>query len=227
MLESLMATHYNGQVLMMEKSKFDFDFLSTILEHLQQARPREGRADGEEQGPALAALLQDLARPGAAAGVRQLLGEAMDAQVEVVRGIQADPAAPTDLDQRRAVQGLRNALFLWRNNIAVADRPLTNIALEVAKFSCLVKFISKDAGIKTAISQRFGEVALKELEALVLAHEDRGDTFVTKFVDKNVALYHGLRLVAVVGAKASTGSLLFTGCWLLSGGCCGGSSVAC
>ena len=37
MLESLMATHYNGQVLMMEKSKFDFDFLSTILSFLQQA----------------------------------------------------------------------------------------------------------------------------------------------------------------------------------------------
>jgi hypothetical protein len=39
-------------------------------------------------------------------------------------------------------------------------RPLSNIALEVAKFSSLVKFISKDAGIKTSINQMFDEVAL-------------------------------------------------------------------
>ena len=56
----------------------------------------------------------------------------------------------------------------------------------------LTEFISKDAGIKTSINQKFDEVALEELEALVM-----GDEFVTKFVDKNVALYHGLRNTAL------------------------------
>ena len=61
----------------------------------------------------------------------------------------------------------------------------------------LTEFISKDAGIKTSINQKFDEVALEELEALVMADEEWGDEFVTKFVDKNVALYHGLRNTAL------------------------------
>ena len=52
--------------------------------------------------------------------------------------------ARLDLDQ-----GHENAAFFCMNNIKSGDGPLSNIALDVAKFSSLVKFISKDAGIKT------------------------------------------------------------------------------
>jgi hypothetical protein len=62
MLESLMATHYSGQVLMMEKSKFDFYFLTTILEFMQQTR----------LGPRLRVVLQE---PVLLRALQGLLGE--------------------------------------------------------------------------------------------------------------------------------------------------------
>jgi hypothetical protein len=62
MLESLMATHYSGQVLMMEKSKFDFYFLTTILEFMQQTR----------LGPRPRAVLQE---PVLLRALQGLLGE--------------------------------------------------------------------------------------------------------------------------------------------------------
>jgi len=206
MLESLMATHYNGQVLMMEKSKFDFDFLSTILSFLQQTN-QSGQQLGEsgssvsndELGAAAVAVKSDLKSQPMLAAVKQLLGqEDFEAQLKIVTGIEQGPLTRRlDLVQKRAIYGLRNALFMCKNNIHCSDTPLSNISLEVSKFSTLVKFISKDVGIKTAISLKFGEVALKELEALVMAHEERNDEFVTKFVDKNTSLYHGLRNTAL------------------------------
>jgi hypothetical protein len=87
-------------------------------------------------------------------------------------------AEKVDLVANRAVLGLKNAVFFCRNNIKSGDAPLSNIALKVAKFSSLVKFISKDAGIKTSINQKFDEVALEELEALVMAHEGWGTSLI-------------------------------------------------
>ena len=206
MLESLMATHYNGQVLMMEKSKFDFDFLSTILSYLQQTnqggsnlKESQISVSDDDLLVAAASVNSDLRNLPMLAAVKQLLGqEDFERQLKIVTSIEQNPTSRgLDLVQRRAVHGLKNALFMSKNNILCSDAPLSNISLEVAKFSTLVKFISKDVGIKTAISLKFGEVALKELEALVMAHEERGDVFVTKFVDKNTSLYHGLRNTAL------------------------------
>ena len=56
---------------MMEKSKFDFDFLSTILEHLQGARPVESSTRAREVlGPLVGSLLDDLQQPGVLQGVQ-------------------------------------------------------------------------------------------------------------------------------------------------------------
>ena len=100
-----------------------------------------------------------------------MLGEEDAAKdLALVRDLQPNTAL-LELTKRRALYSLKNAVFFVKNNIQCSDLPLSNIALEVAKFSQLVKFISKDAGIKTSISQKFGDVALKELEALVIAHE--------------------------------------------------------
>ena len=120
--------------------------------------------------------------------VKELLGEGVfEGQMKIIAGIEKGPATRgLDLVQTGVIYGLKNALFITSNKIQCSDIPLSNISLEVAKFSSLVRFISKDVGIKTAISLKFGEVALKELEALVMAHEERGDVFVTKFVDKNI-----------------------------------------
>ena len=206
MLESLMATHYNGQVLMMEKSKFDFDFLSTILSFLQQTNQggqqlgdSRSSVSNDELVAAAVAVKSDLKSLPMLAGVKQLLGqEDFERQLKIVSGVEQGPGTRgLDLVQKRAIHGLKNALFMCKNNIHCSDTPLSNISLEVSKFSTLVKFISKDVGIKTAISLKFGEVALKELEALVMAHEERDDEFVTKFVDKNTSLYHGLRNTAL------------------------------
>jgi hypothetical protein len=117
-----------------------------------------------------------------------LLGEEETNKQLVLASYHQPGAEKVDLAANRAGLGLKNAVFFCRNNIKSGDAPLSNIALKVAKFSSLVKFISKDAGIKTSINQKFDEVALEELEALVMAHEEWGD----EFVDKNVALYHGL-----------------------------------
>ena len=202
MLESLMATHYNGQVLMMEKSKFDFDFLSTILSFLQQTNQGGQQLSSASNGELVAtavAVKSDLKNLPMHAAVKQLLGqEDFEEQLKIVSAIeQGPPTRGLDLVQKRAIYGLKNALFMCKNNIHCSDTPLSNISLEVSKFSTLVKFISKDVGIKNAISLKFGEVALKELEALVMAHEERNDEFVTKFVDKNTSLYHGLRNTAL------------------------------
>ena len=195
MLESLMATHYNGQVLMMEKSKFDFDFLSTILSFLQQANQggqqlnESQTLESNEDLLATAATVQsDLKNLSTLTAVKELLGEGVfEGQMKIIAGIEKGPATRgLDLVQTGVIYGLKNALFITSNKIQCSDIPLSNISLEVAKFSSLVRFISKDVGIKTAISLKFGEVALKELEALVMAHEERGDVFVTKFVDKNI-----------------------------------------
>ena len=206
MLESLMATHYNGQVLMMEKSKFDFDFLSTILSYLQQQTNQGGPQSNEvpivppkdDTVVDVKSIKKELQNESIYNSVKQLLGEeVLEGHVKVLASMEQSQVAPNDLATKRVILGLKNAVFMCKNKILCSDLPLSNIQLEVSKFSKLVKFVSKDAGIKTAISLKYGEIALKELEALVMAHEERGDLFVTKFVDKNTSLYHGLRNTAL------------------------------
>ena len=129
MLESLMATHYSGQVLMMEKSKFDFYFLTTILEFMQQTR----------LGPRPRAVLQE---PVLLRALQGLLGEEESNKQLVLARYHQPGAEKVDLAANRAVLGLKNAVFFFRKNIKSADAPLSNIALEVARFSSLVQFRS-------------------------------------------------------------------------------------
>jgi len=206
MLESLMTTHYNGQVLMMEKSKFDFDFLNRILEVLQQCKLSEEVQDTSVAkpiekknplAPIIGSILIDLADIGLMQSLDIMIGsDVCKEYIEVVKALE-NKTEDLLLQEMKAVFSLKNAIFFFKNNLHCQDVPLTNLCLETEKFSHLLKFIGRDAGIRKAINEKYGEVALKELEALVTAHEERSDKFISKFVEKNVKLYHSLRNTAL------------------------------
>ena len=119
---------FNIAVAMLE-SKFDFYFLTTILEFMQQTR----------LGPRPRAVLQE---PVLLRALQGLLGEVETNKQLVLARYHQPGAEKVDLAANRAVLGLKNAVFFFRKNIKSADAPLSNIALEVARFSSLVKFRS-------------------------------------------------------------------------------------
>ena len=201
MLQSLMATHYNGQVLMMEKIKFNFDFLTTILDFLKKLNPNQGDvniktvSNLKKHDPVkimIDNLCQEVSDPTIFQSLETILSQKLcRAYITTIKSV-------TDTDsltmvQKRGIYSIKNAIFLYKNNIRCQDLPLTNIALEVSKITSLSRFINRDAGIKEYIAKKFGEVAPKELEALVAAHAERRDEFILKFVEKNINLYHSLR----------------------------------
>merc|ERR1719508_560396 len=146
--------------------------------------------------PLVRSILIEIADIGLLQSIENIVGaDVCKEYVAIIKAIQN--VEKPDLKQKKAVFSLKNAIFFFKNNLKCEDLPLTNISLEADKFSYLLKFIGKDAGIKTAINDKHGEVALKELEALVMAHDERGDEFISKFVEKNVKLYHSLRNTAL------------------------------
>ena len=201
MLSSLMATHYNGQVLMMEKIKFNFDFLTTILDFLKKLNPKQGDVNIKnvstlkKHDPVqimIDNLCQEVSDPTTFQSLENILSQKLSrAWLTTIKSI-TDTGNMT-MVQKRGVYSIKNAVFLYKNNLRCHDVPLTNISLEVSKILSLSRFISRDAGIKEYIGKKFGEVAPKELEALVAAHTERGDEFILKFVEKNINLYHSLR----------------------------------
>ncbi len=201
MLSSLMATHYNGQVLMMEKIKFNFDFLTTILDYLKKLNPNQGDVNIKnvstlrKHDPTqimIDNLCQEVSDPTTFQSLENILSQKLSrAWLNTIKSI-TDTGNMT-MVQKRGVYSIKNAVFLYKNNLRCQDVPLTNISLEVSKIISLSRFINKDFGIKDYIGKKFGEVAPKELEALVAAHTERGDEFVLKFVEKNINLYHSLR----------------------------------
>ena len=205
MLQSLMDSQFNGQVLMMEKSRFNFDFLSTILEYLQQFNPgqlsqvKTSVVTETPQDPMFSLiknLKKDIEDVGLLQSIENILSRKMSSlYINTMKAI-VDPSS-LNMAEKRSVLSLKNAIFLYRNNFNIEDGPLTNVSLEASKFSALSKFINKDAGIKNVIAEKHGAVKFKELEALVAAHSERGDEFFSKFVEKNVQLYHSLRNTAL------------------------------
>ena len=201
MLSSLMATHYNGQVLMMEKIKFNFDFLTTILNYLKKLNPNQGDVNiknvsnlrkHDPMQIMIDNLCQEVSDPSTFQSLENILSQKLSrAWLSTIKSI-TDTGNMT-MVQKRGVYSIKNAVFLYKNNLRCQDVPLTNISLEVSKIISLCRFINKDFGIKDYIGKKFGEVAPKELEALVAAHTERGDEFVMKFVEKNINLYHSLR----------------------------------
>ena len=210
MLRSLMNTHYNGQVLMMEKSRLNCDFLTTILEFLQKIKPPEIHANPEESrqenlGPDLTKMIKtilvDLADDRILQGVKNLIGQGiLDSSISTIQTLTSvERRFMKDLEneKKKAIFALKNAIFIFKNNIRCEDVPLTNVSLEASKFFHLSQFIKRDAGIKATIANKYGDVAFKELEMLVAVHYDRGDDFISKFIEKNVRLYHSLRNTAL------------------------------
>merc|ERR1740137_328305 len=130
MLESLMATHYNGQVLMMEKSKFDFDFLTTILEVLQQCKDSEETQGGQEVkvvvkpaekknklAPIISSILIDLADIGLVQGLENMIGA--DVCKEYIASVRTAESKAENLavKEMKAVFSLKNSIFFFKNNL--------------------------------------------------------------------------------------------------------------
>ena len=205
MLQSLIDSQFNGQVLMMEKSRFNFDFLSTILEFLQKFKPMDiiplKSVVDKPRDPTLTliqSLKRDIGDMQLLQGIEKILSKKLcSLYITTLNAI--EDTWRLNIEQKRALFSLKNAIFLYKNNFKAEGSPLslTNVSLEVSKFSALAKFINKDTGIKTVIAEKHGGVNFKELEALVAAHSERGDEFVFKFVEKNVKLYHMLRNTAL------------------------------
>ena len=201
MLSSLMATHYNGQVLMMEKIKFNFDFLTTILDFLKKLNPNQGDVNIKNVSTLkkhdpiqimIDNLCQEVSDPTTFQSLENILSQKLSrAWLTTIKSI-TDTGNMT-MVQKRGVYSIKNAVFLYKNNLRCHDVPLTNISLEVSKIISLSRFINGDFGIKDYIGKKFGEVAPRELEALAAAHTERGDEFILKFVEKNINLYHSLR----------------------------------
>ena len=205
MLKSLMNTHYNGQVLMMEKIRFNFDFLSTILDYLKVVSQTQEEVSIktvnnlqrlDPMRVMIDSLIKDVSDVVTFHNIETILSQKLcRSYINSIKSV--TDTENMSLVQKRGLYSLKNAIFLYKNNIKIGDLPLTNIGLEVAKIISLARFINKDAGIKAAISSRHGAVATNELEALVIANTGRGDEFVMKFAEKNIQLYHSLRNTAL------------------------------
>ena len=205
MLKSLMNTHYNGQVLMMEKIRFNFDFLSTILDYLKVVSQTQEEVSIktvnnlqrlDPMRVMIDSLIKDVSDVVIFHNIETILSQKLcRSYINSIKSV--TDTENMSLVQKRGLYSLKNAIFLYKNNIKIGDAPLTNIGLEVAKIISLARFINKDAGIKAAISSRHGAVATNELEALVIANTGRGDEFVMKFAEKNIQLYHSLRNTAL------------------------------
>ena len=205
MLKSLMNTHYNGQVLMMEKIRFNFDFLSTILDYLKVVSQTQEEVSIktvnnlqrlDPMRVMIDSLIKDVSDVVIFHNIETILSQKLcRSYINSIKSV--TDTENMSLVQKRGLYSLKNAIFLYKNNIKIGDLPLTNIGLEVAKIISLARFINKDAGIKAAISSRHGAVATNELEALVIANTGRGDEFVMKFAEKNIQLYHSLRNTAL------------------------------
>ena len=205
MLKSLMNTHYNGQVLMMEKIRFNFDFLSTILDYLKVVSQTQEEVSIktvnnlqrlDPMRVMIDSLIKDVSDVVTFHNIETILSQKLcRSYINSIKSV--TDTENMSLVQKRGLYSLKNAIFLYKNNIKIGDAPLTNIGLEVAKIISLARFINKDAGIKAAISSRHGAVATNELEALVIANTGRGDEFVMKFAEKNIQLYHSLRNTAL------------------------------
>ena len=205
MLTSLMNTHYNGQVLMMEKIRFNFDFLSTILDYLRVMTPSQEEVNIKnmkqlQQLDPVQAMINTLSKDVSDTAVLQSIDTILSqklcrAYINTMKSV-SDTSNLTTV-QKRGIYSLKNAILLYRSNFKMEDAPLTNVSLEVSKILSLSRFITRDAAIKAAINEKHGAVACKELEALIKAHTERGDEFVTKFVEKNIKLYHSLRNTAL------------------------------
>jgi len=146
-------------------------------------------------------ILVDLADNRILQGVKTLIGQGMlDSSISTIQTLTSvERRFMKDLEneKKKAIFALKNAIFIFKNNIRCEDVPLTNVSLETSKFFHLSQFIKRDAGIKATIANKYGDVAFKELEMLVAVHYDRGDDFISKFIEKNVRLYHSLRNTAL------------------------------
>ena len=206
MLSSLMNTHYNGQVLMMEKIKFNFDFLTTILDYLkvltasQEEVSIKNMQKIQQLDPLKAVirnLSKDVSNTALLLSIENILTQKLcRAYINTMNAAVKDDVEITT-DHKRGIYSIKNAILLYKSNYKLEDQPLTNVALEVSKIVSLLNFINKDTGIRSAIVNKHGEVAIKELETLVKAHSERKDDFVTKFAEKNIKLYHSLRNTAL------------------------------